>query len=497
MLFDTLTYNLRSYIESHYPILYLVTFEERRADILLSSISEDRTILEWNLAYGQVDFSTKKPLHEYSSLSDTLEIFNTLHLDNHFLVIKDAHLALRNNPIAVARLKSLALRLIHDTDVQATVFLVSNEGYVPPELEKFITLFDLPLPDEQEIRHIIEKYASVYDLTIPTPDLIALTLAFRGLSEHEIYHLLNRGYQQDGQINSEDLALVYSEKEQIIKKSGILEMVPRKESIDDIGGLLRLKNWLRQKARILADIPGSRAFGVDAPKGLMIVGIPGSGKSLTVKASAKLFDLPLLRLDIGALLGKYVGESESNMRRALKLAEAVSPCVLWVDELEKAFAGIGGSHSGSEVASRLFGYFLTWMQEKKGTVFVLATANDVSVLPTELLRKGRFDEIFYIDFPPIDDRENIFRIHLQKRLMSLPNIDYAQLAAQTDGFTGADIESVVKESVEQAFVENKSSLDTTRILSVIKATHPLKMVMKDKIQEYETTFKHLCIKKAT
>ena len=290
-----------------------------------------------------------------------------------------------------------------------------------------------------------------------------------------------------------------AEKEQIIKKSGILEMVPVQEKLDDIGGLAKLKSWLQQKSTVLANLPEARAFGVDAPKGIMIVGMPGCGKSLTAKAAAKLFGLPLLRLDVGSLMGKYVGESEGNMRRALKQADAVSPCVLWIDELEKAFVGINSSsgNAGSEVASRLFGYFLTWMQEKTSPVFVLATANDISALPPELLRKGRFDEIFYVDFPNETERVAIFDVHLERRKKTSNKIDRKILAAKTDGFSGADIESVVKEAIEKSFVDGKAQLNTDRLLEVIKETQPLSVVMKDKVKEYKDKFNQTKIKPAS
>jgi len=292
---------------------------------------------------------------------------------------------------------------------------------------------------------------------------------------------------------------VLAEKEQIIKKSGILEMVPVQEKLDDIGGLAKLKSWLQQKSTVLANLPEARAFGVDAPKGIMIVGMPGCGKSLTAKAAAKLFGLPLLRLDVGSLMGKYVGESEGNMRRALKQADAVSPCVLWIDELEKAFVGINSSsgNAGSEVASRLFGYFLTWMQEKTSPVFVLATANDISALPPELLRKGRFDEIFYVDFPNETERVAIFDVHLERRKKTSNKIDRKILAAKTDGFSGADIESVVKEAIEKSFVDGKAQLNTDRLLEVIKETQPLSVVMKDKVKEYKDKFNQTKIKPAS
>ena len=488
---------LRAHVESHYPLLYIVTFEENDADALIKTVAEDRRIIEWNMARGQVDFGTKRVLTTYSELDAALDTWLDMELDNHILVIKDAHLALRDNPLVIARLKALANKIVHDDNTTATVFLVSSQPCVPLELEKFITLFELPLPDEEDIKSIVIEYATAFALEVPEQVVAELALAFRGLSKHEIFQLLNRGYQQDGNVGIDDIELVLAEKEQIIKKSGILEMVPVHEKMDDIGGLAKLKLWLEQKKKVLANLPEARAFGVESPKGIMIVGMPGCGKSLTAKAAAKLFGLPLLRLDVGSLMGKYVGESEGNMRRALKQADAVSPCVLWIDELEKAFVGIGSGNAGSEVASRLFGYFLTWMQEKTSPVFVLATANDISALPPELLRKGRFDEIFYVDFPTEIERAAIFDVHLERRKKSSSSINCKNLASKTDGFSGADIESVVKEAIEKAFVDGKAQLNTDRLIDVIKETQPLSEVMKDKVKEYAEKFKATKIKPAS
>jgi SpoVK/Ycf46/Vps4 family AAA+-type ATPase len=499
---ETLYNNIRAHIESNYPLLYLVTFEEQQADALITQLAAEdkRKIFEWNLARGVVSFDHKQPLIEYQDLASTLENWLNDELTHHFLIIKDAHTLMRDNPLVVARLKALANKLLTDEDSNATVLLVSSQACIPPELEKFITLFDLPLPDEEKIRAVINEFVKKLDETIDEQSLTELTQAFRGLSEHEITQLLYRGYQQDGHVGSEDVELVLREKEQIIKKSGILDMVATTEQLDKVGGLDNLKTWLNQKAHIIHNLTEAKAFGVDDPKGVMIVGMPGCGKSLTAKATASLFKLPLLRLDVGSLMGKYVGESEGNMRRALQLAEAVSPCVLWVDELEKAFVGIGSGGAGSEVATRLFGYFLTWMQDKTGTVFVLATANDISALPPELLRKGRFDEIFYVTFPNTSERKEIFAIHLKNRHKN-ETIDLKKLAEKTDGFSGADIEAVVKEAIELAFIDKlmgkPAELTTDRLILVIDNTHPLKVVMKDKIQEYTDKFKNLKIKAAS
>ena len=491
--------DMHSYVESHYPILYLVTFEEETGDSLIGELADGRKVLEWNMARGFVHFDNKAPMTlDYKDLPNALENWLDQELDNHFLVVRDAHLALRDNPLAITRLKALAHRIIHEDSVTATVFLVSSQPCVPPELEKFITVFDQPPPEEDEIKRIIRDYVADYGLSVDDEVTSKLVQAFRGLSEYEIIRLLNRGYQRDGDIDIGDIELVIEEKKQIVKKSGILDMVSVAEGMDDIGGLEGLKAWLEQKAKIMAELPRARKFGVETPKGAMIVGMPGCGKSLTAKATSARLGLPLLRLDIGSLMGRYVGDSEANMRRALGLAETVSPCVLWVDELEKAFTGIGGgTSSGSEITSRLFGYFLTWMQEKTKPVFVLTTANDVSALPHELLRKGRFDEIFYVDFPDEDERAAILEVHLKKRKKNGPRVDVKQLARKTDGFSGADLEGVVKDAIEDAFLEGEADLKTGHLLRSMERNRSHAMMMKDKAKEYRERFKEMGIRNAS
>jgi AAA+ superfamily predicted ATPase len=412
-------------------------------------------------------------------------------------VIRDAHLGLRDQPLAVARLKALVTKVMASHEMLLTVFLVSSEKYIPPELEKFITVFDIPPPNEAEIRQIISNYAKAYEISVQPQIVGQLALAFQGLEHHEIIQLLNLGYQQDGQIDLDDLALVHAAKAQIIQKSGFLEMIQNQERLDHVGGLAKLKPWLTQKAKIFSDWPRARDFGVESPKGVMLVGMPGCGKSLAAKATASLFGLPLLKMDMGSLMGKYVGESEGNMRRAIQVAEAVSPCVLWVDEVEKAFVGTRGQSRGSEVSIRMFGYFLTWMQEKTKQVFVVATANDISVLPPELLRKGRFDEIFYIDLPNFTERTDILKVHLQKRGKFTPNLDLTKLTQNTDRFSGADLESVVKEAIELAFINGQTPLTTELLLQVVKSTDPLSSVMQAQMQEFQDKFKKMKIKPAS
>lgn len=480
---------MRSYVESFYPILYLVTFEEEKIDALIRDLAEGRKILEWNMARGCVSFDTKAPLAAYMDLPAALENWlDQPELDSHFLVIRNAHLALRDAPLAISRLKALVRRIVHDQNTDATIFLVSSQSYVAPELEKFITVFDHAPPEAAEITQIIRDHETKHGHNVDEGVVKRLVSELRGLSEYEIVRLLNRGFQRDGAIGADDIDLVIEEKKQIVRKSGILEMVSATDKMRHIGGLGALTAWLEDKAQIMDDLPAAQAFGVETPRGALIAGMPGCGKSLTAKAAADLFGIPLLRLDIGALMGRYVGDSEANMRRALALAETVSPCILWVDELEKAFTGVASGGAGSEITSRLFGYFLTWMQEKANPVFVLATANDVSVLPPELLRRGRFDEIFYVDFPSGEERAAILKLHIEKRSKSLARVYIEELIDGTEGFSGADLEGVVKDAVERSFLDGGTDLDTRCLLDSIEKNRRHAMMMKDKAKAYRKKF---------
>ncbi len=313
----------------------------------------------------------------------------------------------------------------------------------------------------------------------------------------EIHNILSLAVATHGAITQKDLDFIFEQKKQMIMKSGILEMVPLKETVDDIGGLENLKCWLRRKSVVFNDIERAEKFGVGMPKGLLIAGVPGCGKSLTAKATAMLFNVPLLKLDMGRLMGKYVGESESNMRNALKLAEAISPCVLWIDELEKAFAGIG-SQNGNEVTTRLFGSFLTWMQDKTAPAFVIATANDITKMPPELLRKGRFDEIFFVDLPNQTERKMIFEVHIKKRRkIDFPNIDIQKLVNMTEGYSGADIEGVVRDGIENAFCDDKDGITTEYISQAIKNTTSLSEIMKDDLKKMKEEYTKRRLKNAT
>ncbi|MDD6590180.1 MAG: AAA family ATPase [Anaerobutyricum hallii] len=481
---------LARYIDAGFPIIYVNTFEEDKVDTIISEINYGKEIYEWNETNGYIDFESKTPLIEDCSLEMMLDMLKSIDLlDRKIILLKDVVSYFEDAKI-VSKIKGLA-RLINQ-GADATIIIVSSVLVIPKDLEKYITILEMDYLNTDEIKKIIEDFIrenlGIQDVNERLIDEFAV--AFKGLTEFEILNLLALSYADDGELTKRDLRLIFDQKQQMIKKAGILEMIPLKETIDDIGGLENLKEWFKRKAKVYKNMGKAKKYGVDMPKGVLIAGVPGCGKSLNAKAAANLFEVPLLRLDMGRLMGKYVGESEGNLRNAIALAEAISPCVLWIDELEKAFAGIGGSGGGAEVTTRLFGNFLTWMQEKDSPTFVVATANDIMKLPPELLRKGRFDEIFYVGLPNAVEREKIFHIHIKKRRpQDLKYIKVNELVRKTEGFSGADIEGVVKDAVESAFADDKTSVQTQDILEAIKNTHSLSEIMKDALEkmakEYE------------
>lgn len=487
---------LASYIDALHPIIYINHFDFKVIDEALSRIVQGGKVVEFNNALGKIDFTSKSHMFDCD-----LEKFLLLSSDDGydhqvFIVLKDVHHYL-NEPKIIALLKRIAEDNLYRDEYCATIFIVSSELVIPKELENYITVFDIPLPTSDEILKIIANFTQELCIDIEETTLNDLALSFKGLDEFQIQQILNLAYQDGGCIDNEDRELILKEKEQIIKKAGMLEIVNFKEGIEDIGGLENLKDWLYKKAQIFNDLDRAIKFGVDIPKGIMIIGMPGCGKSLTAKATARLFEIPLVRLDVGRLLGKYVGESEENMRKALKLSEAISPCVLWIDEIEKAFAGVGGDGGGSDVTTRLFGQFLTWMQEKENSVFIVATANDIASMPPEFLRKGRFDELFFVDLPNGAERKKILEIHIKKRNKWCRDIDTIALIKKTEGFNGADLETVVKESIENAFINGEKNISTELLLESIKDTKPISITLKDKIIKIKTTIEKMEIKSAS
>ena len=487
---------LASYIDALRPIIYINHFDFKVIDDVIDCVGETVKCVEFNNALGLVDFKTKSPMYECD-----LEQFLKLTMDDGFeqgtfIILKDVHSEI-NNPKIIALLKKIAENNLYNDDYSATIFILSETTVIPRELENYITVFDIPLPTTSEILTVVNEFIADLEINVEQDTINDIALSFKGLNEFQIKQILNLAYQDGGCIDKEDKLLILREKEQFIKKVGMLEIVNFSETINDIGGLENLKEWLARKAKVFSNLDKAIKFGVDVPKGIMIIGMPGCGKSLTAKVTASLFEITLVRLDVGRLLGKYVGESEENMRKALKLSEAISPCILWIDEIEKAFAGVGGDGGGNDVTTRLFGQFLTWMQEKENSVFIVATANDISRMPPEFLRKGRFDELFFVDLPSGEERRKILDIHLKKRKKWNKGIDSIALIKETGGFNGSDLEAVVKDTIEMAFIDGKESITTEDLLKSVKDTRSISSTFKDKIKEIKSTIDKIDIKPAS
>ncbi|MBM6772249.1 AAA family ATPase [Ligilactobacillus agilis] len=488
--------SLASYVEAFYPIIYINHFDFRVIDELIKNVAEHRKIVEYNNGLGFVDFKTKAPMQVCDLYKFLYTVKDNGYDNETFILLKDVHDQL-DKPEIVALLKYIAERNLYNEDYSATIFIASSKLRIPAELEELITVIDMPLPSVSEIKNIMTDFIEDLKIEVPNDVVNEIALSLKGLNKFQVQQILNLAYQDGGLLDSEDKSLIFTQKEQLIKKAGLLEMIPVKEQIDDIGGMENLKEWLYRKEKIFNNLDKAIRFGVDVPKGIMIVGMPGCGKSLAAKATAKLFDIPLIRLDVGRLLGKYVGESEENMRKALKLSEAISPCVLWIDEIEKAFAGVGNSSGGSDVTTRLFGQFLTWMQEKENTVFIVATANDISKIPAEFLRKGRFDELFFVDFPNPEERRKILEIHLKKRRRWNKDLNIISLVKLTEGYNGADLEAIVKDAIESCFIEGKEQLETKDLELAQQNIKSISSTLKGRVEEIREAAKNVDLKPAS
>lgn len=495
---------ISQYMDAGYPILYMNTFEELKGVKSIISASGARQVLSWSYAEGLVLYKNGEAQDLYKNdlaktpiaiVLEQLLADSLYELKGKVIVFKDIHHYLEE-PEVISLLKQLVNKINLGADF--SIIFLSPIVKIPKELEKFITIIEAEYMGYDAIRKEIVDFIEYQELPKVADKLLdELAMAFKGLTKFEINNLLALAYANDGELTRADLGLIFEQKKQMIMKSGILEMVNVKESVDDIGGLENLKEWFAKKAKVIKNIHEAEKFGVDMPKGVLIAGVPGCGKSLNAKVASTLFEVPLLRMDMGRLMGKYVGESEGNMRRAIALSEAISPCVLWIDELEKAFAGING-HGGSEVTVRLFGNFLTWMQDKESPVFVVATANNIMDLPPELMRKGRFDEIYFVGLPKADERKKILQIHIKKRRpKDLAGIDLDKLVGKTEGYSGADLEGVVKDAVEDAFANGKQAVTTDDILRMIENTHSLSEIMKEPLEKMNKEYKERKFKNAS
>ena len=496
--------NLAKYLRARRPIIWVNSGDYKEIDAIIKEATKgykDKAIYEYR-ALGAVDFENKV---KEENISDLYNFLDTLYSEgikrNVFLLIKNVEEEMKDAK-NIAYIKKIAETRYSNSDYNFTIIVVTETETVPKELEKFTSILDIPNMSKDEIEKYILKFSKDNNIKVDEKDIGEVAISLKGLTKLEIDHVLNMIIESKNNISISGRDIIIKEKGQIIKKSSILEIIDFKEKIEDIGGLEGLKEWLKSKAQVFRRLDEAKKFGVDTPKGVLLVGMPGCGKSLAAKASARLFNVPLLRLDIGRLLGKYVGVSEHNMRVALKTAESISPCILWIDEIEKAFAGINQDGGASDITKRLFGQFLTWLQEKENTVFVVATANDITAFPPEFLRKGRFDEVFFIDLPNEEEREKIFKIHLEKRGKLNDKIDIKQLAEKTTSYCGADIEEVVKNAVENLFIletenEEEKEITTQDLLYAIKNIDSLSNILVDKIEVLKKGYEKYKIKSAS
>ena len=489
---------LTEFIKARFPYVYIETHEEERVTKIIKDIAIDQTCIKiprevftWSQATGLKNGDTciqnsKNPLQ----LFEIIKKFDK----NAIFILYDFHVYFgtkgRNADHEIIRALRDLINYIKLSKYRKNVIFISPEIIIPDTMQKDIVICDFPLPKLSEIKSKLNKMLSV-NAKIDTNELNEedkdkLSKAALGLTMQEAENAFALAMVNDGKLTIKDIDVILEEKMQVIRKTGMLEYIQSDFNMNDIGGLDNLKKWLLKRNNSWSE--RAKKYCIPAPKGVLVTGIPGCGKSLTAKAMSKIWQLPLLRLDLGKIFSGIVGSSEENMRKAIRTVEAVAPAILWVDEIEKGLNNATSANDGG-VSSRIFGTFLTWMQEKEAPVFVIATANNISRLPAELLRKGRFDEIFFVDLPTLKEREEIFSVHMKRRLKDPevckdinPNDKelIQKLAAQTEGFIGSEIEQVVISALCDAFFEQRE-LKLSDFEKAIKNTVPLSQTQKEQI----------------
>ena len=471
----TFAAELRLVLRARYPVLCLASPEEERAEMVITTIAKEleRSIFIWDFVDGYQGNPTDSGLGKRNPLQ-ALEFVDKIPKGAVF-ILRDFDRFLED--VAVARkLKNLARKL---KELPQNLILLAPRFNVPDGLADVITVMDFPLPQPEEIATEIKQLLPNYGDNLSPGAFDDLVRASQGLSLDRIQRVLARAIAANGRINGDDVELILAEKRSSIRQTQILDFYPATTEIDEIGGLDNLKEWLLRRGSSFSD--RARKYGLPHPRGLLLAGIQGTGKSLTAKAIANHWHLPLLRLDVGRLFSGLVGESESRTRQMIQLAEALAPCILWIDEIDKAFAGLDG-RGDSGTANRVFGTFLTWMAEKNSPVFVVATANNIRSLPAELLRKGRFDEIFFVGLPTQPERQQIFTVHLCKyRPHNLRSYDIERLAYETPDFSGAEIEQTIIEAMHLGFSQNRD-FTTEDILEAASQIVPLAQTAQAEIQ---------------
>lgn len=488
--------DLEMLLMSHFPITTINTHEEKRALELLKKVvtRTDRSLWTWSITEGLKSQGQSSPTSlslQDSGSSDYVQYPSTepkpmlqqikRSIKNAVIVLLDFHPYL-DEPLIIRLIKEIALD--YPLSKNTMVFL-SHDLQVPAELERLSASFALALPDAKQLEQLIIDEAKVWTLKNKNlkikADKKAMQLMVRnlqGLTMSDSRRIVRNAIYHDGAITEEDLPAVMKAKYELLGQEGILSFEYETAKFADVGGFKNLITWINnRKAAFLQhrDVP------LDVPKGIMLLGVQGGGKSLAAKAVAGAWEVPLLRMDFGALYNKFFGETEKNIRESLKSAEVMAPCVLWMDEIEK---GVASGDYDSGTSRRVLASLLTWMAENKKPVFIVATANDISSLPPELIRKGRMDEIFFVDLPDQNNRAEIFAIHLSKREQSPHDFDIARLATESEGFSGAEIEQAIVAALYAAYAKG-AAINTSHVIEEIKSTQPLSVVMAEKILELQ------------
>ncbi len=488
-------------IRAKYPLIYILSWEERRIESMLARIADriknpQRRLYAWTVTSGVMTADTVSPADVDPGARSALQVLDHIKDSREaaLYLLKDFHPFLGSpqtaaHPEVIRKLRDLVQPL---KESRKTVLFLSPVLRLPPELEKEITLVDFSFPAPEELAsaldRVIRSARSRYGLSLKLSeeDKEQILQSARGLTVSEAENVFSKSVVIASRFDLDKTKplirpeIVVSEKKQLIRKSNILEYYEAVEEMDYVGGMAELKAWLDK--RRLAFTERARKFGLPEPRGLLLLGVQGGGKSLVAKAVSTMWQLPLLRLDMGRVFRELVGASEESMRMALRMAEAISPVVLWIDEIEKGLSGLASSgRSDAGTSARVFGSFLVWMQEKTAPVFVIATSNDITKLPPELLRKGRFDEIFFVDLPNFEERQEIFFIHLQKRHWDPDHFDLPRLARETDGFSGAEIEQIIIASLYDAFDDGERELSEVDMLRNVGQTLPISKTMREQV----------------
>ena len=474
---------LNLYLRARFTLMIVATPEEERVLEMVKTVCEAmrRPCFTWDVADNfQNLLEPKNPPPAARDPLTALDYIDKLDNPNNntVFVLKDFHdcWAGGSGPLFKRKLRSVAQRLKFTSK---SIIVTTPFARIPDELKDDAFLIEFPLPEASELEAVLRQLTRTPGIKVNLTELgqEKFVQAALGLTASQARRVFAKAIVYDSVLDDRDIPLVMEEKKQIIRESQALEFYAVTETPDNVGGLGVLKDWLRLRERAFTQ--EARDYGLPAPKGIALIGIPGTGKSLTAKMIGGLWGLPLLRLDLGALFGSLVGESEERARRALHLAEIIAPCIVWIDEMEKGLAH-GGLDSGT--STRVFGTILTWMQEKTAPCFVVATANNIASLPPELLRKGRFDEIFFLDLPTPEERAEIFAVHLRKRRRLPQDFDIARLARDTTGYVGAEIEQAIIDAMYVGFNAGPREFTTEDIAAALKRQVPLSVSQRETIE---------------